>query len=122
MPSPSVHERPRAYADRVVNLVICLDFHPLAFQGALLTDEPALGRTVETRTHLINGAGIRPAMHPVWLRCSSVKYSRYSRSSRLARRAPRRPRCYAPIYEMGSTVEITLLSGLDLRLGVRSGT
>ena len=56
-------------------------------------------------------------MHPVWRRCSSVKYSRYSPSSpfdklratlsgvegsRLARRAPRRPRCYAPIYEMGS--------------------
>ena len=28
-------------------------------------------------------------MHPRWLRCSSLKYSRYSRSSRLAIRAPR---------------------------------
>ena len=36
---------------------------------------------------------IRPAMHPAWLRCSSVAYSRYSPSSRLAIRAPRRPRC-----------------------------
>src|SRR5437879_3678677 len=27
-------------------------------------------------------------MHPAWLRCSSLKYSRYSRSSRLAERAP----------------------------------
>ena len=37
--------------------------------------------------------GIRPALHPGWLRCSSLKYSRYSRSSRLAIRAHRRPRC-----------------------------
>src|SRR2546428_12713703 len=50
--------------------------------------------------------GIRPALHPsstptrlprwgprVWLRCSSLKYSRYSHSSRLAIRAHRRPRC-----------------------------
>src|SRR5437879_3419433 len=29
------------------------------------------------------------AGHPVWLRCSSLKYSRYSRSSRLASRVPR---------------------------------
>ncbi len=36
---------------------------------------------------------IRPAMHPGWRRCSSLKYSRYSWSSRLASRAPRRPRC-----------------------------
>src|SRR6266851_223960 len=50
---------------------------------------------------------IRAALHPVWLRCSSLKYSRYchptaqttrgggpgSRSSRLARRAHRRSRC-----------------------------
>src|SRR6266516_4636643 len=34
-------------------------------------------------------------MHPGWLRCSSVRYSRYPRSSRLASRAPRRPRCVA---------------------------
>ena len=34
-------------------------------------------------------------MHPRWLRCSSVKYSRYSRSSRLARAAPRPSRCDA---------------------------
>ena len=34
-------------------------------------------------------ACIRPAMHPAWRRCSSLKYSRYSRSSRLAIRAPR---------------------------------
>ena len=34
-------------------------------------------------------------MHPRWLRCSSLKYSRYSRSSRLASGAPRRPRCDA---------------------------
>jgi hypothetical protein len=31
---------------------------------------------VRARTHLINGAGIRPAMHPGWRRCSSLKYSR----------------------------------------------
>src|ERR1043166_1374445 len=37
--------------------------------------------------------GIRPAMHPGWLRCSSFEYSRYAHSSRLAIRAPRRPRC-----------------------------
>jgi hypothetical protein len=37
--------------------------------------------------------GIRPALHPRWLRCSSLKYSRYSRSSRLAIGAHRRPRC-----------------------------
>src|SRR5437667_11498639 len=30
-------------------------------------------------------------MHPAWLRCSSLTYSRYARSSRLATRAPRRP-------------------------------
>jgi len=30
-------------------------------------------------------------MHPAWLRCSSLTYSRYARSSRLAMRAPRRP-------------------------------
>ena len=29
------------------------------------------------------------AGHPVWLRCSPLKYSRYSRASRLASRAPR---------------------------------
>jgi hypothetical protein len=37
--------------------------------------------------------GIRPALHPGWRRCSSLKYSRYSHSSRLAIRAHRRPRC-----------------------------
>src|SRR5688500_1213634 len=41
-------------------------------------------------------------MHPVWRRCSSVKYSRYSRSSRLASR-PSPPSMHAPIYEMGSS-------------------
>ena len=35
----------------------------------------------------------RPALHPVWRRCSSLEYSRYARSSRLATRAHRRPRC-----------------------------
>src|SRR5882672_8543381 len=40
-----------------------------------------------------NSICIRAAMHPGWLRCSSLKYSRYSRSSRLARRAHRRSRC-----------------------------
>lgn len=30
-------------------------------------------------------------MHPGWLRCSSLTYSRYARSSRLASRAPRHP-------------------------------
>ena len=30
-------------------------------------------------------------MHPAWLRCSSVAYTRYAPSSRLARQAPRRP-------------------------------
>ncbi len=30
-------------------------------------------------------------MHPVWLRCSSLAYSRYAHSSRLARPAPRHP-------------------------------
>src|SRR6266699_588811 len=34
-------------------------------------------------------------MHPRWLRCSSLKYSRYSRSSRLASGAPRPSRCDA---------------------------
>src|SRR5712691_5725103 len=34
-------------------------------------------------------------MHPRWLRCSSLKYSRYSRSSRLAIGAPRPSRCDA---------------------------
>ena len=62
-----------------------------------------VGRARRPRTRLINGVGIRPAMHPVWRRCSFLKYSRYSRSSRLASRAPRRPRCCAPIYEMGSS-------------------
>jgi hypothetical protein len=38
-------------------------------------------------------AGIRPAMHPRWLRCSFLRYSRYSRSSRLASGAPHRSRC-----------------------------
>src|SRR6267142_354115 len=38
---------------------------------------------------------IRRAMHPRWLRCSSLKYSRYSRSSRLARGALRPSRCDA---------------------------
>src|SRR6266487_3022825 len=32
-------------------------------------------------------AGIRPPMHPGWLRCSSLRYSRYPHSSRLASRA-----------------------------------
>ena len=40
-----------------------------------------------------NSCCIRPALHPVWLRCSSLKYAQYSRSSRLASRAHRRPRC-----------------------------
>src|SRR2546425_11008787 len=34
-------------------------------------------------------------MHPRWLRCSSLKYSRYSQSSRLAIGAPRPSRCDA---------------------------
>src|ERR1700688_3127856 len=38
---------------------------------------------------------IRPALHPAYLRCSSLKYSRYPHSSRLAIRAHRRPRCDA---------------------------
>jgi hypothetical protein len=37
--------------------------------------------------------GIRPPLHPVWRRCSSLKYAQYSRSSRLASRAHGRPRC-----------------------------
>ena len=61
-----------------------------------------------TRTHLINHAGIRPPMHPLPRRCSSVEYSRYAPSSRLAGRAPRRPRCLAVIYEMGSSLAILL--------------
>jgi hypothetical protein len=44
-----------------------------------------------------SGDGIRPALHPRELRCSSLKYSRYSRSSRLARGAHRRPRCSPPL-------------------------
>src|SRR5712691_6114055 len=42
-----------------------------------------------------NSGCIRPALHPAWLRCSSLKYFRYSRSSRLASRAHHRPRCDA---------------------------
>src|SRR6266849_5561976 len=34
-------------------------------------------------------------MHPRWLRCSSLKYSRYSQSSRLAIEAPRPSQCDA---------------------------
>ena len=59
-------------------------------------------------------------MHPVWRRCSSLKYSRYSRSSRLASRAPRRPRCYAPIYEMGSNAGEPDERGRVLRTHARS--
>ncbi len=44
-----------------------------------------------------NYGGIRPAIHPVWPRCSSFKYAGYSQSSRLASRAPRRPRCVTVI-------------------------
>lgn len=32
-------------------------------------------------------------MHPGWLRCSALEYSRYSRASRLASRAHHQPRC-----------------------------
>ena len=42
---------------------------------------------------IANCLGIRSPMHPAWLRCSSLAYSRYAPSSRLAMRAPRRPRC-----------------------------
>jgi hypothetical protein len=38
--------------------------------------------------------GIRSALHPGWLRCSSPEYSRYSGSSRLAIRAHRSSRCH----------------------------
>jgi hypothetical protein len=41
-------------------------------------------------------SGLRPPIHPGWLRCSSVAYVfKYAPSSRLALRAPRRPRCVA---------------------------
>src|SRR5204863_10203063 len=55
------------------------------------------------RADFHESGGIRPAMHPAWRRCSSVKYSRYSSSSRLARRAPRRPRCVT-VFMKGSTL------------------
>ena len=42
-----------------------------------------------------NSGCIRAAMHPGWLRCSSLTYAQYARSSRLASRAPRRSRCDA---------------------------
>src|SRR4029077_7181605 len=45
--------------------------------------------------------GIRPALHPGWLRCSSLRYSRYPRSSRLAIRAHRCPRC-ATHFQLGT--------------------
>ena len=45
-------------------------------------------------------------MHPRWLRCSSLKYSRYSRSSRLASGAPRRPRCDAGTCTTGCYVKV----------------
>ena len=51
-------------------------------------------------------AGIRPALHPGWLRCSSLKYSRYSRSSRLAIRAHHRPRC-SPDFHHGLLAHLT---------------
>ena len=40
---------------------------------------------------------IRAAMHPAWLRCSSVAYSQYTPFSRLVRRAPRRSLCDAGV-------------------------
>ena len=63
-----------------------------------MTTETNSGPTVEMTLEALSGpfhkyGGIRPPMHPVPLRCSSVAYSRYSPSSRLAGRAPRRPRC-----------------------------
>jgi hypothetical protein len=46
-------------------------------------------------------AGIRPAMHPRWLRCSSIKYAQYFQSSRLASVAPHRPQCCAGTFTTG---------------------
>src|SRR5262245_58338122 len=44
-------------------------------------------------------------MHPRWLRCSSLKYSRYSRSSRLAIGAPRTSRCDARLSRRAADVD-----------------
>src|ERR1700704_423271 len=45
-------------------------------------------------------------MHPRWLRCSFLKYSRYSRSSRLARGAPRPSRCDARLSPRAAKVDL----------------
>src|SRR5712691_8155087 len=57
----------------------------------------------------------RSALHPVWLRCSSLKYSRYSRSSRLASRAHRRPRCDAGLSPRAARATSPLRSSALLR-------
>ena len=51
--------------------------------------------------------GIRPAMHPGCLRCSSVKYVQYSSSSRLVSRAPRRSRCDAGLLPRTASPDIS---------------
>jgi hypothetical protein len=71
------------YADR--HRGICLGFD--------------IDRTLAARGE--SPAGIRPAMHPRWLRCSSITYAQYSQSSRLASGAPRRPRCCAGTFTTG---------------------
>src|SRR5262245_9659297 len=64
---------------------------PARRRASIVADAGAITRMVSVASQKF--VGIRPAMHPGWLRCSSFEYSRYAHSSRLAIRAPRRPRC-----------------------------
>src|SRR5207247_10397804 len=67
----------------------CTGFMKAAFGFRLLAAFFAMSSPCEGRASSpwCNSICIRPSLHPVWLRCSSLKYSRYSRSSRLASRA-----------------------------------
>src|SRR5262245_12743646 len=57
-------------------------------------------------------------MHPRWLRCSSLKYSRYSRSSRLAIEAPRSSRCDARLSSRADHVKVALATGSHRGIGL----
>jgi hypothetical protein len=50
---------------------------------------PILGRLAHLVSRNSDSSHNSRAGHPVWLRCSSLKYAQYSHSSRLAIRAPR---------------------------------
>ena len=94
------HRQPLERGPLSMQLIVRLTVLGSALSPDFVTDGRSLifgGKPGRGNTHLYlvypKSCYIRPALHPVQRRCSSLKYAQYSRSSRLAGRAHRGPRC-----------------------------